>query len=612
MSSTVALSRKAVGRCLFGWAGSLAAVRTKSRYWPLYFWVIATCAALIFVHSAWAAVDPAGANDLIRARELIVDPSAKLTIADVAALPGTPIGPVYSGFSTNSAIWMRLHVQPSASGGKVVLYIRPPYLNEIRFWESGPGDPSTWKTRVAGSFYPLNQRDRAGISLSFVVDVPAAGGTYYLRVKTRSHSGFSVEALEPGEADRRDHQRDLLIVFFGTAMFALFLWALHTYLLDRQPVVGLFAIHQAAYTTFGIAVTGYLAPLVPERFPHLIDWLDLVLYCSIGFTLTLFCRELFKVYEPSRGLMRGMKLLAWAYPLALSTIVFGYDTFAVNASSILHRISLPYFVLVAFCLRVESAPRRRLLRVSFVLILCVNVAFWFANRNSSAASTAILSAMQLLLVDGFGIGALFAMILHTRARQERLEAQQAALELIMVQKKFELEQELKKQAEIQAQTDYLTGLYNRRRFVEAAEQEVQRAVRFNRPLTLLMIDLDHFKVVNDTWGHSVGDVVLKNVAQLIRDTLRNADILGRTGGEEFAAVLVEAEDGDAIQAAERLCAVVADTVIVQPGSGRVKVTLSIGLAQLKGRSMEFIKLLDEADQAMYSVKQSGRNGVAIA
>lgn len=591
-------------RCAFRRGGN-AAVRPELR-------TVLSILRVLACGAGWIVVPSAHAADLISARELIVDPSAAMTINDVAVLPGTSIGPVFASPSTSSAIWMRVHVQPPPGGGKVVLYIRPPYLNEVRFWEMGPGDPATWKTRITGSFYPFRLRDRAGISLGFVVDVPATGGTYYLRVKTRSHAGFSVEALLPEEADRRDHQRDLLMVFFATAMSALLLWALHTYLLDRQPVVGLFAIHQAVYTAFGLMAAGYIAPLSPQRFPQLIDWLCMASYGAIGFTFTLFSRELFKVYEPPRILMRGIALQLWAYPVALLTAVYGEDTLAVNAFLVLHRIALVWFVVVCIFLRVESAPRRRLLRVSFGLILLANVVFWIANRNSSAASASITSALQLLLVDGFGVGALFTIILHTRARQERLDAQQAAVELAMVQKKFEMEQELKKQAEILAQTDFLTGLYNRRRFVEAAEQEVDRAIRFKRPLTLLMIDIDHFKSINDTWGHSVGDTVLKNVAQLIRDALRNADILGRTGGEEFAAVLVEAEESEAVQAAERLCEVVADTVIFQPQSGRIKVTVSIGLAQLKGRNMEFIKLLDEADRAMYSVKQAGRNGFAIA
>jgi diguanylate cyclase (GGDEF)-like protein len=207
---------------------------------------------------------------------------------------------------------------------------------------------------------------------------------------------------------------------------------------------------------------------------------------------------------------------------------------------------------------------------------------------------------------------LFTAIFHTRARQSIKEAQQAALDLLLARKKLEHEHELKKQAELQAQTDYLTGLLNRRRFVELAEQELARALRFKKPLALLMIDIDRFKAINDTWGHSIGDIVLQNVSVLMRDALRSADIFGRTGGEEFAAVIVETDGDHAMDVAQRLCAAVASASIVPRGAERVPVTVSIGLTQLKGRAIGFTSLLKEADRAMYAAKQAGRNRVAVS
>jgi len=204
------------------------------------------------------------------------------------------------------------------------------------------------------------------------------------------------------------------------------------------------------------------------------------------------------------------------------------------------------------------------------------------------------------------------VILHTRARQTLREAQQSAVDLLLVQKKFEIEQKLKEHAELQAQTDYLTGLFNRRSFVESAERELMRAIRFQRPLTMLMIDIDHFKAINDTWGHAIGDVVLQEFSRLIRDALRGADIFGRTGGEEFAAILVETEGGSAASVAQRLCDTVAAATIASPEGGRIPVTVSIGLTLLNGRSISFDELMNEADRAMYAAKEAGRNRVAVS
>jgi diguanylate cyclase (GGDEF)-like protein len=554
---------------------------------------------------------PAHAGDLIVARTLLEDPTGTLTIADVAGRVTAPAGSTVPVPSSKTVHWLCLRVRKPAEGSKVVLFLRPSFLNGVRLYEAGAGSPLTWKTRVTGNHYTYDVRDRASITLSFVVDVPGPEGTYYLRVKTRSPATITVDALEPAEAERMDHGRDLLMMFFVTAMLCLLLWACLSHLLNRRPVVGLFALHQAVYTFFGIVTTGYLAPLVPARFPQLADYVNIVLYCAINFTSILFCRALFKPYRPPRQMMRGLNLLLLTFPILLAAIALGYDSPAVIANSAIIKITWFFFIAIAFSLRTESTPSRRLLQVFFVAVLLNNLAFWLAGRSVRFASIVNLPAIQLLIVDGLVIGGLFAMILHTRARQAIREAHQSTVDLILVQKKLELEQELKKQAELQARTDYLTGLFNRRHFVESAERELERAIRCRRPLTLLMIDVDHFKAINDTWGHAVGDVVLQNVSNLIRNALRTIDILGRTGGEEFAAVIVESEGQDACEIAQRVCTVVSGASIVPPGAAKIQVTVSVGLSSLKGRETPFTKLLGEADHAMYKAKLAGRNRLMV-
>jgi diguanylate cyclase (GGDEF)-like protein len=570
-----------------------------------------TIACILFVIVGFTLAPPALASDQTISRAVLDDPTGSLTIADVAGRVTTPVGPSYYMASSQGAHWICVRVQAPAHGGKVVLFLRPTSLNEVRLYEAGTGTPLTWKTRVTGNLFPFAERDRASISLGFVVEVPAPEATYYLRVKTRSPAQFSVEAMEPAEADRWDHNRDLVLVFFVTAMLSLFFWAINSYLLDRQRVVGLFAVHQAVYTLFGISATGYLAPLFVTRFPLLIDWVSAALYLAINFTPVLFCRELFKPYEPPPLLMRGLNLLLFTFPVLLAAMAMGYGAFAIISNAALIKITWLFFVVIAFSLRTERTPRRRLVRFFFVAVFASNLVFWLASRSGRIASIVNLTAIQVLIVDGLIIGGLFALILHTRARQVRVEAQQSALNLMLVQKKLELEQELKKHAELLARTDYLTGLSNRRCFFESAERELERAIRFKRPLTLLMIDIDHFKAINDTWGHGIGDIVLQNVSHMLRNELRNVDIFGRTGGEEFAAVLVETGGEDAFEVARRLCAIVAAAVIAPLGAGPIRVSVSIGLSGLEGRNIRFNSLLNEADRAMYKAKQAGRNRVAV-
>ena len=169
-----------------------------------------------------------------------------------------------------------------------------------------------------------------------------------------------------------------------------------------------------------------------------------------------------------------------------------------------------------------------------------------------------------------------------------------------------LEQELQHQA----QSDYLTGLANRRHFIERGEEEVARTSRYGRPMSLLMLDIDRFKEINDTHGHHVGDTTLQIFADHCRETLRKIDIIGRVGGEEFAIILPETEGKHASEIAERLRQSIASRTMITEKDASVKITVSIGLTMLEGgRDATLDTLLKEADEALYQAKCSGRNRV---
>ena len=160
-----------------------------------------------------------------------------------------------------------------------------------------------------------------------------------------------------------------------------------------------------------------------------------------------------------------------------------------------------------------------------------------------------------------------------------------------------------------ATLDPLTGWFNRRHFFAIATQELERSQRYHRPLVLLMLDLDHFKPINDTYGHTVGDQVLQAVVKTLRAGLRQVDLSGRYGGEEFVVLLPETEPSTARVVADRLCAAVA-AAPVATDRGPVAVTISIGVASLvTDERLTLEQLLDRADQALFAAKQAGRNQV---
>ena len=170
-----------------------------------------------------------------------------------------------------------------------------------------------------------------------------------------------------------------------------------------------------------------------------------------------------------------------------------------------------------------------------------------------------------------------------------------------------LEFELTKQAHL----DYLTGLSNRRHFIAQGEVELSRAIRYDTPLSLLMLDIDYFKNVNDTYGHQVGDTVLQVLSKVCQDTLRQVDVVGRLGGEEFAVILPETTSEEAIEAAERLREAVAKTEVALPVGLPIYFTVSIGVTTLHDKNVNIDMLLNHADKALYVAKETGRNKVCV-
>ncbi len=159
--------------------------------------------------------------------------------------------------------------------------------------------------------------------------------------------------------------------------------------------------------------------------------------------------------------------------------------------------------------------------------------------------------------------------------------------------------------------DGLTNVHNKRYLLETLERELPRATRHQRPLSLCMFDLDHFKHVNDTFGHIAGDYVLKEVAGAVRTRLRPDDLIARYGGEEFAVLLPETELQGARVIAEELRRLVADRVFDFEGE-RIPVTISIGCTQLEASDeADPLKLIKAADSKLYEAKRSGRNRVCV-
>jgi len=220
------------------------------------------------------------------------------------------------------------------------------------------------------------------------------------------------------------------------------------------------------------------------------------------------------------------------------------------------------------------------------------------------ATGQVLAAPLLRASEVVGVIALYAPISSewfTDSDEEALYslARQAAIAVENVL--------LHNEAQRASITDPLTGLWNLRYLSMVLNQEVERSARFDRPLSLLMLDLDHFKTVNDTYGHARGDEVLVEFARRLRSVVREVDSVARYGGEEFVVVLPETTIDGAVRLAERIGATVRDSPFTSDEGPALPVTVSVGAAVFPANGTSGSQLLQAADAALYVAKDSGRD-----
>lgn len=352
-------------------------------------------------------------------------------------------------------------------------------------------------------------------------------------------------------------------------------------------------------------------------------------FTLVGIALLLVCRQSMafavNVLTLIVCFIAGSDLLGYVYAteelyrikhtftaMALHTsVIFLMITFGIlNA-----RADFPFRRIMTSDSTVASATRRLLLAA----IIVPFVTGWLVMKGTRAGlfgESLALSIFAATNMAGLTLLVLWHATLLFKTEQLRkraedeLRSHEAQLEEIVARRTEELHK-ANAALEQQARFDYLTGLCTRRYFMQLAEAEWSRAMRFENDLAVLVLDVDHFKNINDTHGHQCGDAVLKALGALLQKTVRNIDIVGRMGGEEFAIVLPQTGLEKALEAAERIRLLLLDPPIaVEPGHS-ITCTASIGVATPRPDDSDIARLLHRADLGLYEAKRSGRNRVAV-
>jgi diguanylate cyclase (GGDEF)-like protein len=273
--------------------------------------------------------------------------------------------------------------------------------------------------------------------------------------------------------------------------------------------------------------------------------------------------------------------------------------------------------------KIATLTQQGILLALIALIIGVIFSFWLgrqittplrtlADVTAEMAGSEMYVRVDLPVKDEVGqLGQAFNQMTDSiQNREQELRELASSLENVVEERTDELRRQNERLEQI-AITDSLTGIYNRRFFFELAEKEVARAKRYGNPLSVVILDADRFKKMNDTYGHLIGDQILMNLAQLCQKNIRSLDIIARYGGEEFVILMPEVDCSAAQNSAERLRELVANTSMVTGGLD-VMMTISLGVACWNGGpDLDFNALLARADRALYQSKESGRNRVCV-
>jgi len=501
----------------------------------------------------------------------------------------------------------------------IYLHLPAPWLSDIRVYSRAT--QNDFEERLYGAERPFKERGvQAG---GFFIPLhlsPNEESRFYVRISSRGALTIGGQVLSESDATQINLMNTLFVGFLvgGISLLALFSFFIFILLKDRNYF---------NYVLFNLSMLLLCGTIYGYTYQYL--WPELVEFnfkmnsATVAFstiTILVFSRRFLAIPELAPAADKGLVwLLAIGWLGLLLSFSSYYYSVVITVVTALASAALVYIVILGV-----YAWRRRVAAAGYFLIA------WTASISGMALIA--LMAQGVFEYSSYnhyalGIGALMEMALLSIALAGRiqvlqLEKNQAQIDLAknldrsrldlekkVVERTIELETATQK-AEMLARTDPLTGLNNRRAFFDYGEVIGRQRRASVAQYAVAMIDLDHFKAINDRYGHRVGDETLQKVAKTILLNMREADIAGRIGGEEFAIILPRTSVEAAAQLAERLRLSIAE-IVVYGGVNEVRLTASIGVAECISADVTLEDTLNRADQALYKAKESGRDCVLV-
>ncbi len=576
---------------------------------------------------------------------VLVDTSRKLAIADVTASQAEwhAIDRRSPNFGfTPHAYWFRFQItNPGVTPVTRYIEIPIPFMDHIRLVHGVDG--KILKEFETGDEKPFSQRPMVHQNFIFPVYVLPGSNQIHIRLENAGTIEAPFRIWEPAAFQAANQREKLAQGMVIGALLVMVLYNLFVYFGTGDKNYLYYICFALSYLLFQYSLTGYTYAYL---WPQAVWWNSVTIplfICTTEMTVALFCNSFLRVKGYSNGMFNVLRALTvGSGALALCSMLLPYNV----AIRIATGLAIP---TAAFCLGLgywrwwRGDSFARLFCVAWtsaligVMVLTagkfgiIPANFWTEN----AGQIGILGLVVLLsftLVDRINhdrsgrIAAQAATLKHERAARASQEALMVAkeeanrrLEQRVEERTLDLNATLEQLQQANAllqrlsMTDGLTQVSNRAGFDVAFVDEFKRAARHNTYLSLMLIDVDHFKQVNDTWGHPAGDACLQAFARLMQPRVhRVGDMLARYGGEEFVVMLGETEPADALTMAESFRAAIEAMVVNYEGQN-LRFTASIGVASVVPSSQGTPQdLLAGADKALYQAKQTGRNRVCMA
>ncbi len=552
------------------------------------------------------------------------DPTQQLTLSDVYQADNwqDPIPDVTNRGFSPALTWMKFALDNSSEQTiNLILEYVDPAVESIDIYHRRLNSDDKFSHINFGYSKPASSRAISFYRPAFPIEVPAnSSSEVYLRIFAGNdfpmHS-FTAMRIWKTESFYRTTQIEMsLIVMLIVTEILMGLATLIVFTISRDNLFlfySLFAFAAAAMFTsttglwpYFIATDGYQLRTV-------------VLHISLAhITAILFVRSFLNIRQYS--VLLDSTLIA-ILGIAITGALLNILGFPYYSRIIIDYTAFAYVLLVPLGIYAwkKGIPHALLFTISWLVFI---IGMLFASLRLRGYLQDSFQAQWMLYIGGFVEAFLLTtiMVLHLKDIQKdksTIEAKhkehliKSADELIQkVEQQTRQLQQAKEAAEKEARVDMLTNLINRRAFTELTNQSISRAKRNNPPsLFLAMLDIDHFKKVNDNYGHAVGDEVLVAVAQVLKDTVREIDIVSRLGGEEFAVVMEDNDIDGALTLCKRLREEV-ENLQTSVENKDISVTISIGLASWCD-AYNLDTFLVKADKALYKAKNSGRNQVVF-